>query len=162
MKSRFRWRCCRPAISFATMRSSGWKPQGCDGALPASAPASAVCRPRPSPAWRSPSSAARHWYATCARSAITRDCRRCRRSIFCCINRRPRHQRPQAPCTTIWRTISISTTNSCWARSCHYPPLTATNPGQDMRGRNWLQGRAHSNAAAIRTIKPSSSHGAII
>jgi Transcriptional regulator len=140
----------------------GWKPQDSDGALPASVRASAVCRPPLSPAWRSPSSAAPHWYATCARSVTTRGCRRCRRSIFCCINRRRRHQRPQAPCTTIWRIISISTTTSCWARSCLCPPLTATNPGQDMRGRNWLQGRAHSNAAAIRTIKPSSSHGATI
>ena len=162
MKSRSRLRCCRRAISFATMRSSGWKPQGCDGALPASAPASGVCRPPLSPAWRSPSSAVPRWYATCARSARTKGCRRCRRSIFCCISRRRRHQKPRAPCTTIWRTISTSTTNSCSARSCLYPPLTATNSGQDMVGRNWLQGRAHSKAAAIRTIKPSSSHGAII
>ena len=43
-----------------------------DGALPASVRASVVCRPPLSPAWRSPSSAAPHWYATCARSVTTR------------------------------------------------------------------------------------------
>jgi hypothetical protein len=162
MKSRSPWRCYHPAISFATMRSSGSRPQGCDGVLPASATALAACRRPLSPAWRSPSSGAPRWYPTCARSATMRGCHRCRRSISCCINRRRRRQRPRAPCTIIWRTISISTTSSCWARSCLCLSLTATNPGQDMLGRNWLQGRAHSNAAAIRTIKPSSSQGATI
>ncbi len=39
---------------------------------------------------------------------------------------------------------------------------TKARAAQGIRGRNWLQGRARSNAAAIRTIKPSSSQGAII
>lgn len=162
MKNRSRLRCCRRAISFATMRSSGWKRHGSDGVLPASAPASAVCRPPLSPAWRSPSSVAPRWCATCGKSAPMRVCRRCRRSISCSTNRPRRRQRPRAPCTTTLRTTSISMTSSCWARSCRYLQTTAAQAGQYMWGRNWVQGRARSKAAAMRTISPSSSHGAII
>jgi hypothetical protein len=162
MKSRSPWRCCRRATFFATMRSNGWKPLSSGGASLASAPASAVCRQPLSPAWRLRCSVAPRWCATCARSAPMRVCLRCRRSTSCSTNRRKRHPRPRVPCTITSRTTSVSMTNCCWARSCRYPRTIAAPAGQHIWGRNWIQGRAPSKAAAMRMIRPSSSHGAII
>src|SRR5439155_519472 len=46
------------------------------------------------------------------------------------------NERLPTPCTTIWLTILISTTNCCWARSCPCPRTMPRRNHQDIRGRN--------------------------
>jgi len=134
MNRRSRWRFCRPATSIATTPSKSWKPRGCAGASPASATASAACRRRPSPTWRSRFSAAARWSAACARSEPRKACRRCRRSICCCTNHKTRHLGQPARCTNISRIISIWTMNCCWRGSCRCGPTDIATPAASRPG----------------------------
>ena len=114
--------------------------RACDGASPASARASADCRPRLSPAWRSPCSVAARWSATCARSARTKGLPPLPKVDLLLYKSPARHRRPRAPCTIISRTISTSTTNCCSARSFLCRSTTTARAAQGIRGRNWAPG----------------------